>query len=67
MRGMPYKVEQDGEDWMVVNTELDKIVARHMPPDAKEKAEKQVRLLEAVEHDPGWKPTEKKSEGENDG
>lgn len=53
---MPYKVRpQEGSDnYEVVNTETDEVKAVHEPPDAKEKADKQVKLLEAVEHDPGW-------------
>ena len=47
---MPYKVRQDGEDFLVINEETSEVKARHTPPDAKEKAEKQVRLLEGIEH-----------------
>lgn len=47
---MPYAIRQDGEDYLVVNKETNEVKARHTPPDAKEKAEKQVRLLEGLEH-----------------
>lgn len=46
---MPYKVEQRGENYIVVNEESGREVATHEPPDAKEKAERQVRLLESIE------------------
>lgn len=51
---MPYEVKKDGEDYLVINKDTGEEKARHVPPDAQEKAEKQVRLLEAIEHDPGW-------------
>ena len=51
---MPYEIKQDGEDYLVVNKETGEEKARHEPPDAKEKAERQVHLLEAVENDPEW-------------
>lgn len=51
---MPYEVKQDGEDYLVVNKETGEEKARHEPPDAKEKAERQVHLLESVENDPEW-------------
>lgn len=43
---MPYKVEQKGEKWAVVNTETDEVKAEH---DSKEDAERQVRLLHELE------------------
>jgi hypothetical protein len=49
---MPYEIKQDGEDWLVINKETGEEKARHEPPDAKEKAEHQLHLLEAVENDP---------------
>jgi hypothetical protein len=52
---MPYEIKQDGDDYIVVNKDSGKEKARHTPPDAKEKAVKQVHLLNAVEH--GWEPT----------
>lgn len=54
---MPYEIRQSGENYEVVNKETGEVKATHEPPDAKEKAEKQVRLLEAIEHDPNWEPT----------
>lgn len=59
---MPYRIEQDGEKCKVVNAETGETKATHMPPDAKEKAERQVRLLNAVENDPEFA---KKVENEN--
>jgi hypothetical protein len=55
---MPYEVKQNGENWEVLNSDTKEVKAVHEPPDAKEKAEKQVRLLHAVENDPGWEPSE---------
>lgn len=56
---MPYSIrKQEGtENYEVVNTETEEVKAVHEPPDAKDKAERQVRLLEAIEHDPGWEPS----------
>lgn len=54
---MPYEVrkkEGTEDTYEVVNKDTNEVKATHEPPDAKEKAEKQVRLLEAIEHDPGW-------------
>jgi hypothetical protein len=52
---MPYSVRKGtGETYEVVNTETDEVKAIHEPPDAKEKAEKQVKLLSAIENDPEW-------------
>jgi hypothetical protein len=53
---MPYEIrKQEGtENYEVVNKDTDEVKAVHEPPDAKEKAERQVHLLEAIEHDPGW-------------
>jgi hypothetical protein len=53
---MPYEIRKvEGSDaYEVINKDTDEVKAVHEPPGAKEKAEKQVRLLEAVEHDPGW-------------
>lgn len=46
---MPYKIRQDGDDYLVVNSSTDEVKARHTPPEAKTKAESQLRLLEAIE------------------
>jgi hypothetical protein len=51
---MPYEVKQEGDKYLVVNKDTGETKATHEPPDAKDKAERQVRLLEAIEHDPGW-------------
>ena len=53
---MPYEIrKQDGtENYEVINKETGDVKAVHEPPDAKEKAEKQVHLLEAIENDPEW-------------
>ena len=47
---MPYRVRQDGEDFLVINADTEEVKARHTPPDAEEKAKKQVQLLEGIEH-----------------
>lgn len=46
---MPYEIKQSGDNWDVVNTETGEVKATHTPPDAKEKAERQVKLLGHVE------------------
>lgn len=51
---MPYQVKADGENYQVVNSETDEVKATHEPPDAKEKAERQVKLLHSIEDDPEW-------------
>lgn len=52
---MPYKVEAgENETYNVVNAETGQVKATHQPPDAKEKAERQVKLLHEVEADPEW-------------
>lgn len=51
---MPYEIRQDGDNYQVVNKETGDVKDTHEPPDAKGKAERQVRLLEALENDPGW-------------
>lgn len=53
---MPYEVrKQEGTDnYEVLNKDSGEVKAVHEPPDAKDKAERQVRLLEAIENDPGW-------------
>lgn len=56
---MPYSIRQQegSENWEVINSDTEEVKAVHEPPNAKDKAEKQVRLLEAIEHDPNWEPT----------
>lgn len=51
---MPYEIKQNGENWDVINSETKEVKATHTPPDAKEKAERQVKLLHDVEAHPGW-------------
>ena len=53
---MPYEIrKKEGSDaYEVVNTETHEVKATHEPPDAKDKAEAQVRLLDAIEHDDSW-------------
>jgi hypothetical protein len=53
---MPYKVrKQEGSDnYEVVNEDSGDVKAIHEPPDAKEKADAQVRLLEEIEKHEGW-------------
>ena len=52
---MPYEAKPDeSESYDVVNKETGEVKATHQPPDAKEKAERQVKLLHEVEKDPGW-------------
>jgi hypothetical protein len=47
---MPYEVKASGDNYQVINKDTGEVKATHTPPDAKEKAEKQVRLLEGIEH-----------------
>lgn len=48
---MPYEVRKDGDEtYVVVNKDTGETKARHLPPDAKQKAEDQVRLLHGLEH-----------------
>lgn len=47
---MPYAIRKDGDCYEVVNKDTDEVKARHEPPDAKEKAERQVRLLHMIEN-----------------
>lgn len=51
---MPYKAQQAGENWEVINTDTQEVKATHEPPDAEDKAKKQVKLLEEIEKDPEW-------------
>jgi len=47
---VPYEIKEEGEDYLVINKDSGDVKARHTPPDAKEKAEEQVRLLHGIEH-----------------
>lgn len=51
---MPYEIKANGDKYTVVNSDTGEVKATHEPPDAKEKAERQVKLLHAIEKDPGW-------------
>jgi hypothetical protein len=51
---MPYEIVKNGENFDVINTETKDVKATHEPPDAKEKAEQQVRLLNEIESNQGW-------------
>jgi hypothetical protein len=52
---MPYEVKAgEGDTYDVVNKDTGEVKATHAPPDAKEKAERQVKLLHEVEADPEW-------------
>ena len=51
---MPYEVKESGDNYQVINKDTGEVKATHEPPEAKEKAERQVRLLEAIKNDPGW-------------
>lgn len=46
---MPYSIQQDGDNYNVLNEDGD-VKAVHEPPDAKKKAEEQIKLLHALEH-----------------
>lgn len=49
---MPYeKRKVDGDGWEVVNTETKAVKAKHA---TEEDADRQIRLLHAVENDPSW-------------
>lgn len=47
---MPYEVRKEGENYQVINKDTGDVKATHTPPDAKEKADAQVRLLHDLEH-----------------
>jgi len=51
---MPYEKRKDGENWLVVNSETNEVKATHEPPDAEEKADRQIKLLHEIENDPQW-------------
>lgn len=51
---MPYEIRQAGDNYKVINSESQEVKAVHEPPNAKEKAERQVALLHEVENNPGW-------------
>lgn len=50
---MPYKIEANGDgSYKVINALTGKV---HAKRTSKERAERQVRLMEASEHNPGWR------------
>jgi hypothetical protein len=52
---MPYAARKgEGDTYDVYNTETDEVKASHEPPDAEEKANRQVKLLNEIEKDPAW-------------
>jgi len=56
---MPYKVSKvKGDGYRVANRETGKV---HAKGTSKAKADAQIRLLNAKEHNPGWTPTGKKA------
>lgn len=51
---MPYEIRKvDGDGYEVINKDTGAVKAKHT---SKEDAERQVRLLHAVENDPSWEP-----------
>lgn len=50
---MPYKIRENDGHYEVINEDTGEVKARHT---TKEDAERQVRLLEAIEHDADWEP-----------
>lgn len=51
---MPYEIRHvDGNGYEVINSETKDVKAKHA---TKEDAERQVRLLNAIEHNPEWEP-----------
>ena len=51
---MPYEAKQNGENWEVINKETGDVKAVHEPPEAEEKAKRQVHLLTTMEDHEGW-------------
>ena len=47
---MPYSIRKSGRNYDVIRADTGEHVATHKPPDAKKKAEAQIRLLEEKEH-----------------
>lgn len=51
---MPYEIRHvNGDGYEVINSETKDVKAKHA---TKEDAERQVRLLNAIEHNPEWEP-----------
>ena len=53
---MPYEIKQDGENYQVINKDTGDVKATHTPPDAQDKAQRQVKLLHMIEN--GEHPSE---------
>lgn len=51
---MPYEVKKDGENYQVINSTTQEVKDTHEPPDAEQKATRQVHLLNEIEKDPAW-------------
>jgi hypothetical protein len=51
---MPYEIRQAGDNYEVINKDTGDVKATHEPPDAKEKAEKQVEALNAIADGSEW-------------
>lgn len=52
---MPYKKEKKGDKWCVINADTGDEKACH---NTEEEADRQIRLLHAIENDPTFKPRE---------
>lgn len=50
---MPYEIKENDGTYEVVNKDTGEVKAKHTD---KADAERQVRLLEAIEHNADWKP-----------
>lgn len=51
---MPYEIKHiEGDGYDVINSETHDVKGHH---ETKEDAERQVRLLHAIENDPNWEP-----------
>jgi len=55
---VPYEIRKSGENYEVINSDTQDVKATHEPPDAEEKAKRQVSLLNEIEKDPEWEATE---------
>jgi len=50
---MPYGIRKRGNKWVLLNTETMDVKGTH---ESEEKAKRQMRLLQAIEHNPDWRP-----------
>ena len=53
---MPYAIQKSGSKFVVKNTDTGAVKGTH---DSMKKAEGQMRLLQAIEHNPDFKPKKK--------